>query len=58
MDERLWRVERGGVCAGFVVGTEGRVVRWAPILRKRVAGLREDLAVRLLRAEGFRVERA
>lgn len=57
MGEALWRAERGGVCAGFVVGPEGRVGAFAPVLRRWVAGLREDLALRLLRAEGFRVER-
>lgn len=36
MRDGLYQVSRYGICAGFVV-EDGRVVRCAPILRKRLA---------------------
>lgn len=35
LPDGLYRVEHGSVCAGFVI-EDGRVVRCAPILRKRM----------------------
>lgn len=36
MKDGLYRVTRGSLCAGFVV-EHGRVVRCAPILRRKLA---------------------
>lgn len=40
LEDGLYRVEHGGLCAGFVV-QGGRVIRCAPILRRWVKGKKD-----------------